>query len=61
MEDTLLTVDEVAGTLRITSKTVRKWIYLGRLEVVKIGRSVRVRRSTVETLIRKGTRRTGTS
>ncbi len=60
MEDTLLTVDEVAGILRIKCKTVRNWIYLGRLEMVKVGRSVRVRRSAVETLIRKGTRRTGT-
>ena len=56
MKDTLLTVHEVADTLRIKSKTVRKWIYLGRLEAVKIGRSVRVRGSTVETLIREGTR-----
>ena len=61
MKDTLLTVDEVAEALRIRSKTVRKWIYLGKLQVVKIGRSVRVRRSTVETLIREGTRRTGQS
>jgi len=59
MKDTLLTVDEVANALRIKSKTVRKWIYLGKLQFVKIGRSVRVRRSTVEALIREGTRRTG--
>jgi excisionase family DNA binding protein len=56
MQDALLTVSEVADVLRIRSKTVRKWIYLGKLQVVKIGRSVRVRRSTVERLIREGTR-----
>jgi excisionase family DNA binding protein len=59
MKDSLLTIDEVAETLRIRSKTVRKWVYLGKLQFVKIGRSVRVRRSVVETLIREGTRRTG--
>lgn len=61
MKDALLTVDEVTDALRIKSKTVRKWIYLGKLQFVKIGRSVRVRRTTIETLIREGTRRTGLS
>jgi excisionase family DNA binding protein len=56
MKDTLLRVGEVADALGLKAKTVRKWIYLGRLEVVKIGRCVRVRRSTVDALIRKGTR-----
>ncbi len=56
MKDSLLTVDEVAETLKVKSKTIRKWIYLGRLQVVKLGRSVRVPRKAVEALIRKGTR-----
>jgi excisionase family DNA binding protein len=56
MKDTLLTIDEVADALRIRPRTVRKWLYLGKLQAVKIGRSVRVRQSTVEALIREGTR-----
>jgi len=56
MKDTLLTVDQVAEALNVKSKTIRKWIYLGKLHVVKLGRAVRVRGTTVEELIRNGTR-----
>ena len=56
MKNTLLTVEEVADVLRLKVKTIRKWIYVGRIPFVKLGRSVRISRKTVEDLIRQGTR-----
>ena len=56
MRDALLTVDEVAEALRIKSKTVRKWIYLGKIRVVKLGRAVRIPQRAVQSLIRAGTK-----
>lgn len=53
---TLLRIGEVAEILNISPASVRKKIYDGRLESVKIGRSVRVRREAVEKLIRTGVR-----
>ncbi len=46
----LLTVDEVAEILRISSKTVRKLVRNGRLASIRPGRSVRVLRSSVDGL-----------
>ena len=54
--NTLLTVEQVARALNVKSKTVRKWIYLGKLQVVKLGRAVRIPREAVQSLIREGTR-----
>ena len=57
--EALLTVEQVAQALNVKSKTVRKWIYLGKLQIVKIGRNVRIRPETVQILIQKGTRDDG--
>lgn len=34
-----LTVEEVAGTLRVSTRTVRKWIQRGELSAVKAGKN----------------------
>jgi excisionase family DNA binding protein len=39
-----LTVEEVAGRLKVKEKTVRDWIGRGTLEAYKIGKEWRIRR-----------------
>lgn len=51
-EDRLLTVAEVAERLRVHPITVRRHIKSGRLRAVRVGRSVRVRESDVEALLK---------
>lgn len=40
--DALLTVDEVAAYLRVSTKTVRRQIASGHISAIRIGRSIRV-------------------
>ena len=42
-EPEYLTVEEVAGRLKVKEKTVREWIATGMLEAYKIGRIWRIR------------------
>jgi excisionase family DNA binding protein len=49
--DTLLTVDEVAAYLRVSTKTVRRQIIAGHIPAIRIGRSVRVSPEALEYLI----------
>src|SRR3990170_6194313 len=51
--EALLTVQEVAERLRMHPITVRRLIKAGRLPALRLGRSVRVRESDVNDLIRK--------
>lgn len=41
-EETLLTVAEVAEIMRVKDQTVRRWVRDGRIEVVKIGGTIRI-------------------
>jgi excisionase family DNA binding protein len=50
----LLTVPEFAGALGVTDAAVRKWLYQGRLQKVKLGRSVRLRRRDLDRLVTEG-------
>lgn len=53
----LLTVKEAAEALRIKSSTVRSWIHKKQnLEVVKVGRAVRIPASSLRAFIRSNTR-----
>jgi excisionase family DNA binding protein len=54
MEDSFLTVDEVAQTLRINPQTVRNWIDRGSLRAVRVGRRVRIRQSDLDELVHAG-------
>lgn len=54
----LLTVQEAAERLAIKPATVRSWILRGiHLEVVKVGRSVRITESSIERFIERNTTR----
>jgi excisionase family DNA binding protein len=49
--DSLLTVDEIAGILKLNPQTVRNWIDRGYLGAIRIGRRVRVPRAEFDRLI----------
>ena len=51
MEDSFLTVAEVAETLKLNQQTVRNWIDQGSLPAVRVGRRVRIRRSDFDRLL----------
>jgi excisionase family DNA binding protein len=44
----LLTIDEVARMLRISSVSVRRYVAAGKLPAVRVGRSVRIEQAAVE-------------
>jgi len=50
----LLTVNEVAERLNVTVRWVRRAVFEGRLEVIKLGRLIRVPEQSVEALIAAG-------
>src|SRR5438874_6658686 len=54
MEESFLTVAEVAETLKLNQQTVRNWIDQGALPALRVGRRVRIRRSDFERLIEAG-------
>lgn len=52
MEETYLTVKEVADKLRVTRQAIYNWISEGRLKAVKVGgKSVRIPASSIAALI----------
>ena len=48
----LLTVEQVAGFLSLSERTVRRLVKGNKLPIVRIGRSVRIRPPTLAALIR---------
>jgi excisionase family DNA binding protein len=50
----LVTVDQFAEELSVTPAAVRKWMYQGRLQPVKLGRAVRLRRRDLDRLVADG-------
>ena len=50
----LLTIKDFALALAISDAAVRKWLYQGRLEPVKLGRAVRLRRRDLDRLVNEG-------
>lgn len=61
LEESFLTVAEVAETLKLNQQTVRNWIDQGFLPALRVGRRVRIKRSDFERLLEQGytTRREG--
>jgi excisionase family DNA binding protein len=51
LEDSFLTVAEVAEVLKINQQTVRNWIDQGSLPALRVGRRVRIRRSDFERIL----------
>src|SRR5580658_8495690 len=47
----LLTVEQVAAELRLTSQTIRNWIKAGTLPAVRIGHVYRLKREHVDGLL----------
>ncbi len=56
MNSALLTVNEAATRLRLTKHTIRSWIAQRRIGIVRLGRSVRVPVSEIESLLELGFR-----
>ena len=54
LEDSFLTVAEVAEMLKLNQQTVRNWIDQGSLAALRVGRRVRIRRSDFERLLAEG-------
>lgn len=54
LEDSFLTVAEVAETLKLNQQTVRNWIDQGSLPAVRVGRRVRIKRSDFDRLLEQG-------
>jgi excisionase family DNA binding protein len=54
LEDSFLTVAEVAETLKLNQQTVRNWIDQGSLPAIRVGRRVRIRRSDFDRLLEQG-------
>lgn len=54
LEETFLTVAEVAELLKLNPQTVRNWIDQGSLPAVRVGRRVRIKRSDFEQVLAQG-------
>jgi len=54
LDDTFLTVAEVAEMLKLNQQTVRNWIDQGSLPALRVGRRVRIRRSDLERVLERG-------
>jgi len=50
----LLTIPEVAARVRVSTRTVSRWIASGELVCIRIGRVVRVPAEAVDALMRPG-------
>jgi excisionase family DNA binding protein len=61
VEDSFLTVAEVAELLKLNQQTVRNWIDQGSLPALRVGRRVRIRRSDFERVLDEGYRSAATS
>ena len=54
LEESFLTVAEVAETLKLNQQTVRNWIDQGFLPALRVGRRVRIKRSDFDRLLEQG-------
>lgn len=53
-QERFFTASEVADLLKVTPRTVRRWIAEGLLPVVRFQRTVRIDRSDLEAFITRG-------
>jgi excisionase family DNA binding protein len=53
VDESYLTVAEVAELLRLNQQTVRNWIDQGSLPALRVGRRVRIKRSDLDRLLTK--------
>jgi len=53
MEDSLMTLKEVARRLSLSPSTVRSWTYQGKISFIRLGRRVAFRDADVKRLIER--------
>ncbi len=51
----LLKIKESADQLNVSDRTMWDWVYQRKVESVRIGRSVRIKQSSLDKLIEQGT------
>jgi len=56
LEESFLTVAEVADMLKLNQQTIRNWIEQGSLPALRVGRRVRIKRSDLERVLEEGYR-----
>ncbi len=63
MADVYYTPEELAAMLKVTRQAIYNWVQQGRMEAVRIGRTVRIPSEEVERVLREGRtqRQTGRS
>lgn len=61
LEDSFLTVAEVAEMLKLNPQTVRNWIDQGSLPAIRMGRRVRIRRSDFDRVVEQSATTSGRS
>ncbi|MFC1712370.1 helix-turn-helix domain-containing protein [Candidatus Poribacteria bacterium] len=54
MEETMLTIQEVAETLRVSDSTVRRWVAEGKIEGLKFGRQWRFKSTAISRWLEHG-------
>jgi excisionase family DNA binding protein len=53
LKNELLSLQDVCDILKIKPQTLRNWICQGKIACIKMGRSVRFRRSNIELFLKK--------
>lgn len=51
MKEHVFTVDEVSKQFKVTRQTVYNWITAGKLDVIRVGRSIRISASAIDRFI----------
>ena len=59
-EDTLLTAEDVARIVKVSIRTVRRWVAAGQIEIVEIGKQdYRITREALNRFIQERQKRRG--
>jgi len=59
-ENTLLTAEDVARIIKVSIRTVRRWVATGQIEIVEIGKQdYRITREALNTFIQERQKRRG--
>jgi excisionase family DNA binding protein len=59
-EDTLLTAEDVARIMKVSIRTVRRWVATGQIEIVEIGKQdYRITREALTRFIQERQKRRG--
>jgi excisionase family DNA binding protein len=55
MKQPLLTVKQTAATMQVSERSVRRWIADGRIEIVRVGRCIRISERAIVEFARSNT------